>query len=75
MTVAQAAVVPVNSTLLTGVGYDDSRFILELHFHDGSIYCYFDVPQAIHEDLLAAGSKGAYFNRQIRGRFRYAPMS
>jgi hypothetical protein len=42
-----------------------------LEFRDGAIYRYFDVPAAVYNDLLAADSKGSYFNKQIRGRFRH----
>lgn len=61
----------VESSLLATVAYDGSESVLRLEFRDGAIYSYFAVPAAIYEALLAADSKGSYFNRQIRGRFRY----
>jgi hypothetical protein len=42
-----------------------------LEFRDGAIYRYFAVPAAVYDDLLAADSKGSYFNKQIRGLFRH----
>ena len=45
--------------------------ILELEFRTRTVYRYFAVPPAIFQDLIAAPSKGAYFNRNIRNRFRY----
>lgn len=72
MTSATAwAPVPVDSTLLASVAFNHSQSILDLEFRDGAIYRYFAVPAAIHHGLLAADSKGSYFNRQIRGCFRY----
>lgn len=72
MTLSEAAPVPVNSTLLASVTYDDSHSLLQLEFCDGAIYLYFAVPTAIHEGLLAADSKGSYFNLRIRSCFQYA---
>ena len=43
---------------------------LELEFRSGAIYRYFAVPQAVFQELIAAESKGAYFNRHVRNRFR-----
>jgi hypothetical protein len=63
--------VVVSSTLAT-VAYDDSRDLLQLEFRSRAIYQYFDVPAAVHADLLRAPSQGSYFNRAIRGRFPYS---
>jgi hypothetical protein len=62
----------VESTLLAAVAYDASNQMLELEFRDRAIYQYFGVPAEIHDALLRAPSKGHYFNRVIRGKFRYA---
>jgi len=63
---------PVNSTLIAGVGYEANSTLLHLEFRDGSLYRCFRVPVEIYEGLLAAESKGVYFNRRIRGSFRHA---
>ena len=64
----------VTSTTLVAVAYDGHRDLLQLHFRDGTIYHYFGVPAHTHQQLLAADSKGAYFNRRIRGQFPYAAL-
>ncbi len=74
MTLTQTASVSVNSTLLASVTYDVGQSILQLEFCDGAIYRYFAVPAAIHNGLLAADSKGTYFNREIRNCFRYVRL-
>jgi hypothetical protein len=71
MTPTQAGPVAVDSSLLASVTYDGSESFLQLEFRDGAIYRYFAVPFAVYDDLLAADSKGSYFNRRIRGRFRH----
>ena len=65
-------VTPVASSTLATIAYDDAKRLLRLDFRSGAIYRYFGVPAAIHAALLCAPSKGRYFNRWIRGHFRYA---
>jgi hypothetical protein len=62
----------INSSNIAEVGYDASTGTLELLFHNGRLYQYFDVPAAVHEELLQAPSPGQYFYQNIRGVYRYA---
>ncbi len=64
----------VQSSLLSSIGYSIDA-ILELEFRSGAIYRYFAVPQAVFEGLIAAESKGAFFNRNVRSRFRYLRLA
>jgi hypothetical protein len=66
--------IQVQSTTLAAVAYDSHYDLLELHFRNGTVYHYFGVPAQTHQDLLAADSKGGYFNRKIRGHFPYAVL-
>ncbi|MEQ9497519.1 MAG: KTSC domain-containing protein [Deltaproteobacteria bacterium] len=43
----------------------------ELEFVNGSIYRYEDVGVDVFARLASAESKGAFFNAEIRGRFRF----
>ena len=61
--------VAVVSSSLASVAYDTGRTILQIEFRDRSVYQYIQVPEDIHQDLLQADSKGAYFNQHIRNRF------
>ncbi|MBL7985287.1 MAG: KTSC domain-containing protein, partial [Flavobacteriales bacterium] len=45
--------------------------ILQVVFHNGYIYQYFNVPERVHTDLVSANSKGKYLNKHIAGRYRY----
>lgn len=67
----QAVPVAVDSSVLASVTYDGSESVLQLEFRNGAIYRYVAVSVAVYDDLLAADSKGSYFNGRIRGRFRY----
>ena len=64
--------VPVESSTLLSLGYDEARELLELEFCSGSVYHYFGVPSAVHDLMLTAPSKGSCFNSAIRGHFPYA---
>jgi hypothetical protein len=61
----------VSSSVLASVGYDDEAHMLELEFHSGEIYEYFDVPPHVHDELMAAESLGGYFARHIREQYPY----
>jgi hypothetical protein len=61
----------VVSTTLSTVAYDRIWNLLQLEFRSGAVYRYFGVSTVVHEALLAAPSKGSYFNQAIRGRYAY----
>ena len=63
--------IPIESTTLTSAAYDPAGQVLRLEFRSRAVYCYFDVPPVVYQELIAAESKGSFFNRNIRGRFRY----
>ena len=65
----------VESSDLNSVGYDPSTKTLEIEFHSGGIYQYFDVPENIHSELMSAPSKGKYFHKFIKNVYRYQKVS
>jgi hypothetical protein len=58
--------IPVSSSNIASVGYDNASEILEIEFKNGAIYHYFNVPEIIHEQLMGAPSLGSFFNANIR---------
>jgi hypothetical protein len=63
---------PVDSSLLRSVGYDLASSVLELEFVERHrLYHYFDVPLSVYSELMAAESKGTYFNEYIRDMYTY----
>ena len=64
----------VESATLVAIGYD-AREILQLEFRSHAVYRYFGVPGSVYEALVAAPSKGRYFNEAIRGRFPHSLAS
>jgi hypothetical protein len=61
--------IPVNSTLLIWVLYVPEEGRLRLKFRSGEVYDYSLVPEDIYQALLAADSKGRYFNLYIRDAY------
>lgn len=63
--------IAVESSVFTAVAYRRVARQLYLRFHDGDIYRYFDVSLQTFQKLRTAESKGRYFSRFIRHRFRH----
>jgi hypothetical protein len=61
----------VTSSELHAIKYDDKTLVLEIHFRNGRMYRYTAVPESIYRALLAAESKGRFFNALIRDKYPY----
>ena len=64
----------LDSSLLTSVAFDPLRNILRVEFRNRAVYAFWGVPDTVHNSLLRASSKGAYFNRSIRGKFPFCRL-
>jgi KTSC domain len=62
---------PVESSNLASVGYDQKEQILEIEFNHGGIYQYFDVPVEEYEGLMSADSHGRYFVHNIKDAYEF----
>ena len=63
------------STVIASATYDATANTLDIVFTTGRAYRYFAVPATVHEGLLAAPSKGRYFNEVIRPRYPSSPIA
>jgi hypothetical protein len=62
----------LDSSSLFGVMYDaDSKGLFVCFRDSGDIYLYYGLPQEVYNELMAAESKGAYLNQQIKGKYDY----
>jgi hypothetical protein len=61
--------IPVRSTAIRAVGYDQATQRMKIAFVEGHTYDFCRVPQHIFDGLLRAGSKGRYYDIHIRGRY------
>ena len=55
----------IDSSHLTGAFYDETSATLYLQFKGGTIYEYYDVPDYVYHELMAAESKGTYAHENI----------
>ena len=65
---------PVVSNSLSAVGYQRQRELLQVKFVSGETYQYSAVPESVYLSLMAAESKGRFFNQYIRSRYSYAKV-
>jgi len=56
----------VASSNLASVGYEVDCSTLEVEFHSGAIYQYFQVPESRFVGLMTASSHGHYFDLYIK---------
>lgn len=65
-----------NSSTIAEVGYDAAAGVLEVLFLSGTVYQFFDVPEAVAVGLTSpwTGSVGQYFEQNIRGTYPYAKL-
>ncbi|WP_460357920.1 MULTISPECIES: KTSC domain-containing protein [unclassified Pseudomonas] len=62
--------IAVYSRAIIAIGYDAGTKQMRISFHQGHSYDFFDVPLAIHNGLISAVSKGAYYNQHVRDRYQ-----
>jgi hypothetical protein len=60
--------ISVNSSAIRAVGYDGHTLVVV--FHNSGRYDHPGVPESVYRGLMSASSMGAYYNRNIRGRYR-----
>ena len=66
--------IPVTSSNIASIGFDEDSSTLEIEFHSGAVYQYFDVPFAVYDGLIEAGSQGQYLAQHIKGQYRYVKV-
>ena len=57
--------IPVDSSGVRAVGYEEERKILYIRFVDGDIYEHYEVPVGEVVDLLQSKSIGRFVNKRI----------
>jgi XTP/dITP diphosphohydrolase len=62
---------PVDSTDIVSVGYDEKTRVLEIEFHGDRVYQYREVEPSVYQHFMKAESHGLFFNSSINGRYRY----
>lgn len=60
------------SSVIRSFAYDADAARLDIEFVSGRRYAYHDVPEHEVAAMRRASSKGGYFNRRIRDRYRFS---
>ncbi len=66
--------ISVESSNITSIGYDEDSGTLEIEFHSGAVYQYFDVSFSVYDGLMATDSHGRYLAQHIKGQYRYVKV-
>ena len=66
---------PMPSTVIRHFEYDAAKHRLDVQFVSGKRYSYHDVPEKLAVGMRNATSKGSFFNRQIRDRYRFTKLN
>jgi len=61
----------VSSSNIASIGYDSTAQVLEIEFHDGSIYQYEGVPEHEYQGMMSAGSHGQYLHQHVKDKYSY----
>lgn len=59
----------VESSNIEAISYLKAEKILKIHFKNGSVYEWSDVPARKYKKLLEAESKGSCFAKEIKGKY------
>jgi len=59
------------SSVIRSFRYDPAAHTLDVQFVTGRRYAYLDVPERVFAAMARAASKGGFFNRRIRDRYRF----
>lgn len=65
---------PMPSNVIRSFSYDAAKRELHVVFQSGRRYTYLEVPEATFHDMKASFSKGEFFSRSIRSRYRFVHL-
>ncbi|MFA5392696.1 MAG: KTSC domain-containing protein [Candidatus Paceibacterota bacterium] len=67
--IAIAEVVPVDSSWVSSVQYNEPTKSLRIKLDDGSAYTYYNVPESLYQRIITASSVGKIINSVIKTGF------
>jgi hypothetical protein len=63
------------SSAIRELSFDPARSELTVTFATGRVYVYAKVPEFTYHRFVRAGSKGRFFNTEIRDKYRFRELS
>jgi len=67
--------IPVASSNILSIGYDEANKVLEVEFTGGAIYQYHNVQSETYHQFISAPSTGKYFVESIKNQYSYTNVS
>jgi hypothetical protein len=67
--------VQVESSMISGVFYDDFTSNLFIEFKNGPVYYYRDVPKFLYQEMMEAESKGKFFSSRIKKEYSFGKVT
>jgi hypothetical protein len=67
--------IPVDSSNVKEVGYDEQNEVVHVRFLNNTEYIYKGVPKHEYEGLRNAPSVGSYLHRNFKGSYPYEKIS
>lgn len=61
--------IPVNSSAIAAVSYDGSTLCVQFRTSD-TVYEHHGIPMSLYLALMNAPSMGAFYNKNIRGKYK-----
>ena len=66
--------VPVKSTNIDAIGYDDATSNLQINFTHGGKYLFHGVHRTLYQQLTKAPSVGSFFHTHIRSKHKFTKL-
>jgi hypothetical protein len=67
--------VPVKSSNILSIGYDEENQLLEIEFNTHRVYRYSSVPPHVYAGLMQSESHGKYFLTYINSAYAYIEVA
>lgn len=68
------SMIPVNSSTIDSIGYNQQTNRLTVKFKTGAIYEYLDVPHYVYESVMSADSIGKALNSEVKGIYDFSKI-
>jgi len=68
------SMIPVNSSTIDSIGYNQQTNRLTVKFKTGAIYEYLDVPHYVYEAVMSADSIGKALNSEVKGIYDFSKI-
>jgi hypothetical protein len=63
------------SAVIADYAYDAATETLRIRYHSGKVYHYLGVPEKVFREMRSTMVKGIWFNRHIKGKYRYEEVT